>query len=188
MKKAIITIIILSIPHIAYAVGAGKEAEPATPADWLFRIINFSLLVGILIYFVGGILKSSLAARKDEVERLVKEAEETAKEAKKRLAEIEERVRKREEEVRAIIEDAKKRGENEKTLLIEEGNKVRERLERHAKVRIEQELKKAKEALHIEAVTLTMEFAEKKIKKDFTNKDQDNLIEEYLIKIMEKKG
>ncbi len=187
MKKAIITIIILSIPHIAYAVGAGKEAEPATPSDWLFRIINFSLLAGVLIYFVGGILKSSLLARKNEVERLLKEAEETAQEAKKRLAEIEARVHRREEEAMAIIEDAKKRGENEKTLLIEEGNKVRERLERHAKIRIDQELKKAKEALHIEAVTLTMEFAEKKIKKDFTNKDQENLIEEYLIRIGEKK-
>ena len=188
MKKAIITIIILSMPHIAYAVGAGKEAEPATPSDWLFRIINFSLLAGVLIYFVGGILKSSLLERKNAVERLLKEAEETAQEAKKRLAEIEERVRKREEEAMAIIEDAKNRGESEKALLIEEGNKVRERLERHEKVRIDQELKKAKDALHIEAVTLTMEFAEKKIKKDFTNKDQDNLIEEYLAKIMEKKG
>lgn len=69
MKKAIITLIILSMPHIAYAVGAGKEAEPATPSDWFFRIINFLLLVGILIYFVGGILKNSLAARKAEIGR-----------------------------------------------------------------------------------------------------------------------
>lgn len=188
MKKAIITIIILSMPHIAYAVSAAKEAEPASLLDWLFRIINFSILAGALIYFVGGILKSSLLARKNEVERLLKEAEETAQEAKKRLTEIEARVHKREEEAMAIIEDAKNRGESERALLIEEGNKVRERLEKHVKVRIGQELKKAKEALHIEAVNLTMELAEKKIKKDFTNKDQDNLIEEYLVKIAEKKG
>lgn len=188
MKKAIITIIVLAIPHIAYAVSAGEEAEPAALSDWLFRIINFSLLAGALVYFVGGILKSTLLVRKNEVERLLKEAEETAQEAKKRLAEIEARVHRREEEAAAIIEDAKKRGESEKALLIEEGNKVRDRLGRHAKVRIEQELKKAKEALRIEAVNLTMEFAEKKIKKDFTNKDQENLIEEYLAKIMEKRG
>ncbi len=187
MKKAIITIIILAMPHIVYAVSAGKEAETVTLWDWIFRIINFSLLAGVLVYFLGGLLKGFLSERKAEVKSLLKEAEETKQEAIKRLGEIERRVQKMEGEVMAVIEDAKKRGENEKTLLIEEGNKVRERLERYAKVRIDQELKKAKDALHIEAVNLTMEFAEKKIKKDFTNKDQENLIEEYLVKIMEKK-
>lgn len=188
MKRILITTILL-FPQIAYAVSTGGEAghEPATISDWLFRIINFAVLAGVLGYLIGKALKDLLVKRRIAVERELKEAEETKIASKKRLAEIEERVRKKEEEIKAILEDALKRGEREKALLIEEGNKVRERLESHAKARIEQELRKAKEELHIEAVNLAIELAENRIKKSINSKEQGRLIEEYIIKIGEKR-
>jgi len=189
MKRILLGTILL-FPQIAYAAGTGGEAghASATISDWLFRIINFAVLAGVLGYFLSKFLKDTLVKRKIEVERLLKEAEETKVAAKKRLAEIEERVHKKENEVRTILDDTLIRGEREKAILIEEGNKVRERLESHAKARIEQELKKAKERLHIEAVNLAIELAEKKIKKDFGTKKQDSLIEEYIIRIGEKRS
>lgn len=188
MKRILLTTILL-FPQIAYAAGTGGEAghAPATISDWLFRIINFAVLAGAMGYLLSRFLKDILVKRKIEVERLLKEAEETKAAAKNRLAEIEERVHKKEEEVKAILEDARMRGQREKAILIEEGSKARQRLESHAKVRIEQELKKAKEDLHIEAVNLAMELAENKIKKAIGSKEQDSLIEEYIIKIGEKK-
>jgi F-type H+-transporting ATPase subunit b len=188
--KAILSIIIiLAIPSITHAAGGG-EAGHAPPAlsDWLFRIINFAVLAAVLGFLLFKFGKDILVKRRIEVERQLREAEETRAAAKKRLAEIEERIHKKEEEIKAILEDARMRGEREKTLLIEEGNKVRQRLESHAKARIEQELKKAKEELHIEAVNLAIGLAEKKIKKDFGSKEQDSLIEEYIIKIGEKRS
>ncbi|MBI5044200.1 MAG: ATP synthase F0 subunit B [Nitrospirae bacterium] len=182
MKKTLFIIIFLAIPSIAHAAGGG-EAGSHSLLDWLFRIINFAVLAAVLGFLLFKFAKDLLVKRKIEVERLLKEAEETKFAAKKRLTEIEERIHKKEEEIKAILEDARMRGEREKTLLIEEGDKVRQRLETHAKGRIEQELKKAKEELHKEAVNLAVELAEKKIKKDIGNNEQSSLVEEYLIKI-----
>ena len=187
MKRILLTFILL-FPQIAYAASAEAGHAPPALSDWLFRIINFAVLAGVLGYFLSKFLKDILVKRKIEVEKQLKEAEETKAAAKKRLAEIEERVHKKEEEVKAIIEDARMRGQREKAILIEEGNKARQRLESHAKGRIEQELKKAKEELHIEAVNLAMELAEKKIKKAIGSKEQDSLIEEYIIKIGERRS
>ena len=188
MKRILLTTILL-FPQIAYAVSTGGEAghAPATISDWLFRIINFAVLAAVLGFLLLKFGKGLLVKRRIEVERQLREAEEIKSAAKKRLTEIEERIHKKEEEIKAILEDARMRGEREKTLLIEEGNKARQRLETHAKGRIEQELAKAKEELYIEAVNLAMGLAEKKIKKDLGSKEQDKLIEEYIIKIGERR-
>ncbi|MFZ2196396.1 MAG: hypothetical protein WAV13_01595, partial [Thermodesulfovibrionales bacterium] len=74
-------------------------------------------------------------------------------------------------------------GENEKTRLMEEGDKLKTRILEQARTNIDYEVKRAKESIKQEAVEIAMELAEKKLKEKLSKEEQLKLLEESLAKI-----
>ena len=99
------------------------------------------------------------------------------------LAEVEERLKVKDSEIEAIMSAAQRSGEQERDKIIEESEKLKERILEQAKTNIEFELKSAKDAIKAEAVDLAMELAEKKIKEKLTKEEQEKLLAESLTKI-----
>ena len=177
-------ILSLVFTSFAFASGGGEEGKHTSLfMDYLWKIINFGVLFFILFKFGKKPLQSFLKQRTELIEKTLKEAKEAKELAQKALQEVEERFRTKDKDIEEILSASKRAGEQERDKLLEEGNKLREKIYEQAKVNIDYELKHAKDAIKAEAVEIAMELAEKKLKEKLTKKDQERLLEESLMKI-----
>jgi F-type H+-transporting ATPase subunit b len=184
-KKLILPLLIFSIAFASYAFGSGEEAEHATPLwkEYMWKIINFGILIFILFKFARKPLQNFLNKRTETIEKTLNEAKEAKDAALRALHEIEERLKTKDAEIEAILSAARKSGEQERDRIIEESIKLKEKILEQAKTNIEYELKQAKDSIKAEAVELAMELAEKKLKDKLTKEDQERLLDESLTQI-----
>ena len=185
LKKLALPFFIFSLTFVAYAFGSGGEEgeHVSILKTYIYKIINFLILVIILFKFGKKPLGDFLKKRTELIEKTLNEAREAKEAALKALKEAEERLKTKDSEVEAIISAAKKSGELERDRIIEESGKLKEKILEQAKTNIEFELKHAKEAIKAEAVELAMELAEKKLKDKLTKEEQEKLLDESLVKI-----
>jgi F-type H+-transporting ATPase subunit b len=174
----------LTFVSIAFGSSGGEEGgHGSLVKDYMWKIINFLILVAILYKFGKKPLSDFLKKRTELIEKTLNEAKEAKEAALKALQEAEERLKTKDAEIAAILSAAKKSGEHERDRIIEESGKLKEKILEQAKTNIEYELKHAKEAIKAEAVELAMELAEKKLKDKLTKEEQEKLLDESLVKI-----
>lgn len=161
----------------AYAAGAAADEGPMA---WVWRILNFAILVFVLVKFVGKPLKTFLKQRTEMIEKSIKEAREAKEIAQKALSEVEERLKLKDSEVAEILSVAKVTGEEEKKRLIEDAERLKVRILEQAKANIDHEVKMAKETIKAEAVEEAIKLSEEKIKSRLTKKDQDKILEDSI--------
>ncbi len=183
------TLITASLFLPSFAFASGGQEIPMSLMDWVWKIVNFALLLGGLYWFVFVYLKAPeyLKGRRELIEKSLKESREAKELAAKALAEVEERLKLKDKEVADIIAAAVEAGESEKRRLTEEGEKLKVRIIEQAKANIEFEVKKAKEAIQAEAFETSLKIAEEKIRKRMTAAEQERLLKES-IKLIEGKN
>ncbi|MGB9710396.1 MAG: F0F1 ATP synthase subunit B [Thermodesulfovibrio sp.] len=183
MKKSIISILMIVI-FASSAMAAEAEHAGGSSKSWIYQFINFAILVFLLVKFLGKPLKKFFAQRRELIEKSIKESQEAKELAKKALQEVEEKLKLKDKEVQDILDTAKKIGEQEKLKIIEESDKLKEKILEQAKTNIEFEVKMAKDALRLEAAELAIQLSEQKLKEKITPEEQEKLLQES-IKIIE---
>jgi F-type H+-transporting ATPase subunit b len=170
--------LIAVVPTLTFAAEEGEQG--ASVMSWVWKIVNFAILVFALVYFLAKPIKEHLRLRRELIEKSIKEGQEAKALAAKALAEVQERLKLKDNEVAAIISSAVESGEREKTRLIEEGEKLKVKIIEQAKTNIYFEVKKAKEAIQAEAVDASIKLAEEKIKARMTPQEQERLLKESI--------
>jgi F-type H+-transporting ATPase subunit b len=168
---------------IVFASGGGEEAHPSLVKEYAYKIINFVVIFGLIFYFARRPVKNMLKQRTEMIEKTLKEAQEAKELAQKALQEAQTRLQTKDKEIEEILFMSKQAGEQERQRLIEDSERLKERIFEQAKVNIEYELKGAKDAIRAEAVEIAMGLAEKKIKEKLTKEEQEKLLQESLTKI-----
>jgi F-type H+-transporting ATPase subunit b len=181
----LLSITVILLPAFAFASG-GQEIQMSL-MDWVWKILNFSILVVMLYIFGWKIVRNYLKQRRELIEQSIRESQEAKELAVKALAEVEERLKLKDKEVADIIASAIDSGESEKKRLIEEGERLKARIIEQAKANIDFEVKKAKEAIQAEAFETSVRLAEEKIKSRMTAAEQERLLQES-IKLIEGKN
>jgi F-type H+-transporting ATPase subunit b len=183
--SSLLALCILNLVFVSviFASGGGEEAHPSLIKEYAFKIINFIVIFGLIFYFARKPVKNMLKQRTEMIEKTLKEAQEAKELAQKALQEAQTRLQTKDKEIDEIISVSKQAGEQERARIIEESERLKERIFEQAKVNIEYELKGAKEAIKAEAVEIAMELAEKKIKEKLTKEEQEKLLQESLTKI-----
>ena len=176
--KLVLPIAYSFLPASAFAAEGGEHGGGIM--EWVWRVLNFAILVFVLVKFAGKPLRDYLQSRKDLIEKSIKEAQEAKELAKKALAEVEERLKLKDKEIEEIVSSAKGSGERERDRLVEESEKLRQKILEQAKTNIDFEVKRAKETIKGEAVAAAMQLAEDRIKGKLTNEDQEKLLKESL--------
>lgn len=179
MKTMVVLVAALFLPIVAFAAGGGGDHGMST-MDWVWKIVNFTVLVVLLVTFVGKPLKQYLAQRKELIEKSIREAQEAKDMAAKALKEVEERLKLKDKEIADIIASAQSSGERERDRLIAEGQRMSERIAEQAKTNIDFEVKRAKEVIQAETVEAALQLAEAKIKAKLTKEEQDKLLRESI--------
>jgi len=176
--------IILSFVFAFIAFGAEEgEAHASLFKDYLWKIINFGILFFILFKFGKKPLQSFLKQRSEMIEKTLKEAKEAKELAEKALRELDVRLEKKDKEIQEILSLTRRSGEVERENLVEQGDRLREKILEQAKANIAYELKHAKEAIKAEAAEIAIELAEKKLKEKLTKEEQERLLDESITKI-----
>lgn len=179
--------IICSVVFVSLAFGAEEAGHGAEWKEWLWKILNFAILVFILVKFLGKPFKNFLKQRTELIEKTLNEAREAKELAAKALAEVEERLKTKDKEIQDIISISERSARAEYDQLIRQGEEMREKVIAQAKSNIDYELKAAIDTIKAEAVEIAMELAEKKIQERLSEKEQMRLIEESLSRMEVKK-
>lgn len=153
--------------------------------DFLWRVFNFSITAGILIYFVSKPLKNALAGRREGIESALKASSEAASTAETKFAEYDAKLTAAESEIETIKASIKEEAEAEKLRIIAEAREMADKIKLEAKNTADNEIAKARRELQQEAVTMAVKIAEDVLKKAMTKEDQSRLIEEYKLKVGE---
>jgi len=176
-----IFILLINFIFVSVALASsGGENYTYTWKDWLWPVVNFSILMFILIFFGKKPLGDFFKGRTALIEKSIKEAAEAKALAEKTLAEVKSRLSNTDAEIAKIVEAARKSGEKEKEAIIAEGEHMKEKILEQAKANIDFELQKAKESIKSEASLLALELAEKQLKEKLGQSEQETLIDDYI--------
>ncbi len=148
--------------------------------DFLFKVINFVLLVLLLYFFLRKPLGRSLRERHESLKRALKEAEEAKALWEARYREFEEKLKGVEDEARRLREEILKEAEREKERLIGEAKREAERIRLEAQKAIEQERRQAERLLRERIAEMTVLLAEKVLRENIRPEDQQRLLEDYV--------
>lgn len=187
LKRAFSIVVIFTVVSVSLAFGAEGEGHGAEWKEWLWKILNFAILVFILVKFLGKPFKNFLKQRTELIEKTLNEAREAKELAAKALAEVEERLKSKDKEIQDILSISERSAKAEYDQLIKQGEEMKEKVIAQAKTNIDYELKAAIDRIKAEAVEIAMELAEKKIKERLSETEQIRLIEESLSRMEAKK-
>ncbi len=177
----------LAFAAVCFAAEGGHGGGGAQFKDFLYRLLNFSILVGVMYYLTKKPLANFLANRKESIRRTLQELELKKAEAEKKYEEYQGKLAALDEETKKIIEEYIQEGEREKEKIIEAAKKQAQYIKEQAQFAIRQEVKVAKADLQKEIAEMTVKTAEEILKKNIKKKDHDRLIDEFRKKVVKAK-
>lgn len=185
---AVTALLILAVAFAAPVLAAGDGGHPDSGTllvDYVWRCVNFAMTAGILFFFVRKPIKNGLSGRRDGIAKALEEAEKAKTDAEAKFAEYDEKLNKAEAEIETIAADLKREGEVERERIIAQAKESAEKISKEAERSAGFEIARAQAELKAEATRLAVELAEELLKKNFTDKDQSRLLDEYMKKVGE---
>jgi len=179
-------IVVLVVETAAYASGGGEHGG-AGKAEWIdfaWRMLNFAILVGFLYWFLAKKIKDFFSGRRADIKSSLQQAQVAKEEAEKNYQAYSAKLAKATEEIDGIVEMIKAQGMKEKTKIIEDAEKAAIKIEEDTRARMEQEFKNASQQLRAEAVQLSVQMAEELLKRSITKEDHENMVRDYLDKVV----
>lgn len=165
--------------------GSGEDqgAKGWVETDW-FRVLNFVVLAGILIFVLRKPVSEALGSRIKGIKAQLADLEAQKEEVEKKLAAYNEKLSQLEKEAEKIVSDYIQQGNEAKARIIQEAEAAAAKLQSQARRNIEHEFERAKQQLQQEVLEQSLVKAEEIIKGKITEKDQDRLVDEYLAKVV----
>jgi F-type H+-transporting ATPase subunit b len=153
------------------------------PVPFLGYVLNAAILYAIIYRFAKKPIRDGLAKRKARILSGMKDAAAHRADAEARLEGYKQKLESIEEEVERVQRDMRKAGEAERARVLAEARARRERMERDARVLVEQEFAAARETLARDMVLAAMRSASTELESRVTSADHTRLADEYLAKL-----
>jgi F-type H+-transporting ATPase subunit b len=193
-KKMIVALAYISVIVLLASSGFASEGgegahhvdSGAQMKDFGWRVLNFAVLVGIIVWALKKAdVKGSLAARQADIEKSLKDAEDARDAAEAKLIEYSSKLDQASKEIDELHAAIVREGEQEKIRIIAEANIAAERIVAQAALSAEQETIKARNGLRAEAARLAVEIATGKLIAAIQKNDHDRFVGEYLDKVVQ---
>lgn len=155
--------------------------------DIIAQLVAFIILAVLLKKYAWGPLVEVMKKREEHIANEIDTAEQQRKEAEQFLVSQRAELDKARDEAKAIIEGAKKLGEQQGADLIAEARAEAGRLKEQAKDEIRQEKEQALAAVREQVASLSVLIASKVIEKELDEASQQQLISDYLKQVGEGK-
>lgn len=174
---------VLALPVILQ--GAEESSKVLGLPAWIWQLVNLSLFLAVLVYFVARPLTAAFRKRQLDVEERLREARRRREEAGRLEADIRGRMARVETEIAEIRARGVTEGEAEKRALVARADEEAERVLRDAQAEIERRLAYAREELKRTAADLIAAAARDQVIRAITDEDRRRLIEESVERLGE---
>ncbi len=185
MRAILLLLGILAAPAVA---SAASEAAGAAGIPWweIFKqAVNFSILVGVLVYFLRKPVGAYLSERAEILKKSIDEAARAREAAAEKLQAIESRMAKLSEEIAAMNRKMEEEADEETRRMRDAARAEIERLHTQVQFAAEQEVKNARLELRKEAAELSARTAAEIVAKTVTKEDQERMVRENIDRIRE---
>ncbi|MDE5414698.1 MAG: F0F1 ATP synthase subunit B [Bacillaceae bacterium] len=153
--------------------------------DAIYQLIMFFILMALLRKWAWGPIMNMMKQREEHIANEIDTAEKNRKEAVKYLEEQREAIKGARQEAQEIVENAKKLSAKQGEEIVATAKAEAERLKDSALAEIQREKEQAVSALREQVTSLSVLIATKVIEKELDEKQQDQLIQEYLKEVGE---
>ena len=150
------------------------------PAPFGAYILNAAILYALLYRFAKKPVAEGLKSRKATILRGMDEAARMKADAERRLAEYEEKLATIDQEIERVRREMRASGEAERVRILADARSRRERMERDARLLVEQELAATRETLTAELVKAAIQSAAVTLRERMSVAEQQRLADEYL--------
>lgn len=184
--SCVMAVAVLLLATVAAASGGGEHHADsgAQLKDFGWRVVDFLLLAGILVWALKKAnVKGSLADRQVQIEKNLREASEAREAAEAKLKEYTEKLAKANQEVDELRAAMLKEAEAEKHRIVAEAKTSAEKIAVQAAQAADQEVLKARAELRAEAARLAVELAAGKLTGAVQQADHDRMVQDYLGKV-----
>ncbi|MBU1276469.1 MAG: F0F1 ATP synthase subunit B [Proteobacteria bacterium] len=175
--------LVLGLAGPALASSGGGGVSDHQMWDFIYRIMNFAVLVAVLVVVLRKPLKSGLSSRVEQIKSELEELEAKREEARRAYALMEQRLADAAGEHEKILAEFRAMGEKEKAAIIAGAESSAQRIKEQASFTIEQETAQAKAELRRDVAEMSAALAEDLLKEKINSDDQTRLVDEYLAKV-----
>ena len=156
------------------------EALGLSLTEFVFYVINFLILVGLLTKFLYRPFLNMLETRKQSIQDALDNAELINRRADEKMENYDRQIVKLEEQGREIIKEAKERAEKQADENIEEAHSKANSIIVAAERQVELEKQKALEEMKQQVATLALLAAEKIVERSIAQVGQDQIVDEII--------
>jgi F-type H+-transporting ATPase subunit b len=154
-------------------------------ALFLWSVITFLIVLGILRWKAWGPLMDALDAREKQIEESLSKAEKVTAEAEQQAEKNEEILNAARKEAQNIVAKARDAGDQLKQKLESDGKDQHNSMLKKAKDQIENEKNKALNEIKNTVVEIAIKASEKVIKRNLNNDDNKKMIEQTVNELKE---
>jgi len=182
-------VLVLGVAAVAYASGeAANGAEAAHHGlnwkDFLFRVVNFVLVFGVIAKLAGKKIVGFFRGRTQQIENQLSDLDARKADAAKRLADIEASISNLADEKAAIEQEYRRQGEALRDSIIAAAEVKAAQIKAQAASAAEAEAKVAVQQIRAELAESVVSAASAMLEKKLSAKDQEKLVDEYLTKVV----
>ena len=156
--------------------------------DFIWKVLNVVVLGAIIYKFAKKPLGVALSNSAETAKKLIIDAREAEEKLTSELDEMRSKLAGLEKETEQMVKNAKKDAQIEKERIIEEGRHEIERMKRQASFALEQERRKAEADLKHWVAEESVALAEKDLKQEMNQNQQDKLATKYMDELSRTKG
>ena len=192
MTRALVVVAVLILVIVAASgavIAQGHEGEEAhgSALDLVFRVVNFAILAGALVYLLKKPLGNYLDARAEQIRSDLAAAVGKRERAEAERQEAEARLAGLDQDIAAVRAKGLAQAEDERRRILQAAENEAARLAERAKKEIEAELELARRRITTRAAELSIEMARKKLGEEIGETDRRALFEKGLEKLSEAK-
>ena len=163
--------------NLAFSADWFNEWFLPDPGLFIWTVITFLIVLGILRWKAWGPLIETLDARSRQIEESLSKAEKVTAEAEQQIEKNEEILQTARKEAQEIVSNARDAGDKLKQKLEVDGKEQYNAMLRKAKEQINTEKQKALNDIKNTVVDIAIKASEKVIKRNLNNEDNKKLIE-----------
>lgn len=169
---------------LVWASGGGGEGAKGWVATDTYRVMNFSVLALALFFLLRKPVSQALSGRIKGIQDQLDDLEARKKQAEAELARYNEKLSTLDKEAEKIIAEYISQGEEAKARILKEAEAGAQKIEDQARRNIAHEFKQARENLQTDVLEKALAKAEALIKDNYSEYDQDRMIDEYISKVV----
>lgn len=164
---------------------AAEEDHGGGIMSTVWKVANFAILVGVLVYFLKSPLAAHLASRITQIRHDLVAAADLKNTATEQLAEIQQKMAALPAELEALRRQGADDVKAERERISKAADAERVRLLEQTRREIDMRLRVAKRELTEHAAQLAVQVAEQRIKRVITPDDQMRLVDRYASQLKE---